>query len=1041
MKRKLLFLLLMAVSVTHLWAQRQVTGTVTSSEDGSTLPGVNVVVQGSQQGTITDVDGIYTLDVPDGATLMFSYIGYVVEKVDAGSRSVIDVILAPDITQLQEVVVTSLGIQRDKLALGYSVSELEGDEFTEAREVNIANALAGKVAGVNVSNMATGPAGSSRVVIRGNTSLKGNNQPLYVVDGIPMDNSNFGQAGMWGGADQGDGTASINPDDIASITVLKGGAAGALYGSRASNGVILITTKQGTKRKGIGVEFNSNFVFENIYDHTDYQTEYGNGNEGRVPSTPQEGFDWSGSSAWGPKFGSVSQAYVFDGTQKPYKNYFDDGGNNFKKFYETGTTFTNTLAVDGGGEHQTYRASISYLDNKSPMPNAGYKRFNLGLNTNGTYGKFEFGAKVLYSNEKAKNRPRVSDAPGNAHVAIYTMPASYDVNWFKGDPNKMGAIWDEQTNPGTPSGNGEELSFSHPWKQNPYWAAYQYVDSDTRDRLISHALAKYNFTDHLWLRARVGMDWQTRKETNITPYGTAYQRKASMNEREIRIRETNYEWMAGYDNTWGKFGVNAFVGGNLMRREYESLQLNASNMNIPFFHSVTNGANQSYGYGYDQVGINSLFASAEVSYGGFLYLTGTARNDWFSTLNPETNSILYPSVSLSYVFSEHFKLPSWWNDGQFRVAWAQVGGATSAYKTALTYSLQGSGHLGYPLGRISQSAIPNPNLKPLTKTDFEIGLDLRFLDNRLGLDIAYYQATTTDDILDATISQSSGFGGTTVNIGEMENKGIEMLLTGTPVRGEFTWDISLNFAYNDNKVIRLDEEGQIERLQIGEPRTRYAFIQNIVGEPFSAIVGFTHAEINGQKVYDPANGNPVITDTISILGNGVHKITGGVNNSFTWKGFNLGFLIDFKLDGDIYSGSNVRLTQWGLHKQTLEGRDGIQVSGVDPEGQPLNMVVPMEDVSSWWGQYARASNYFVYDASFVKLRQVVFGYTLPQKWVTGTPFTYVNLSFVGRNLWVIYKNVDNIDPESNYSNVNAQGLDYFGMPQTRSYGFNLRVRF
>ncbi len=1039
MKKLLLFFLSAAVTVSFAWAQeRQVSGTVTSAEDGTSLPGVSILIVGTTSGTVTDAEGSYKLSVPDGATLRYSYIGYRNQEIRVGNRSVIDVVLESDVSQLQEVVVTSLGIERDRMALGYAVSEVSGDEFTEARELNVANALSGRIAGVNVSNMATGPAGSSRVIIRGNTSISGNNQPLYVVDGIPMDNSNFGQAGMWGGADQGDGTSSINPDDIENITVLKGGAAAALYGSRASNGVILITTKKGTKRKGVGVEFNSNYVVEALYDQTEYQDQYGHGSEGQAPSTPQEGLSWS-DATWGANIDQVQTAYIFDGSQKPYTRVGADG-NNFKNFYDPGHTWTNTLALNGGGENQTYRVSASYMDNQSPMPNAGFDRFNLGLNTQGTYGKFEFGAKALYSNENTQNRPRVSDAPGNPHISIFTMGPTMDEAWFKGDPDKPGAIWEEQTNPGTDRIIGEELSWSHPWKQNPYWAAYQFEDSDTRDRMIGHVLGKYNVTDDFWVRARAGMDWQHRDERNLTPYGTEFQRGGSVNENSITVREINMEWMAGYDKVWGEFGVNAFVGGNYMRRLYEFKGLNGSNFNIPFFNAVSNGANQGIGYGFSEEGINSLFGSVELSYGGYLYLTATAREDWFSTLNPETNNILYPSFSLSYVFSDMLTMPSWISDGKFRAAWAQVGGATSPYGTLLTYSLQGQGHLGYPMGRVSQNVIPNPDLKPLTKTDWEVGFDMNFLDYRLGLDIAYYQAVTTDDILDATISIASGFSGTKVNIGEMENKGLELLLTGNPIRSELTWDIAVNFAINNNNVNSLSEG--ITRLQVGEPRTRWAFIQHIVGEPYSSIVGFTHAEINGQKVYDPLTGFPVITDTLSLLGNGVHKYTGGITNSFTWKNWNLSFLLDAKLDADIYSGTNVRITGWGLHQQTVEGREtGITVSGVDPEGQPVNMTVDPENVQGWWGRYSNASDYFVYDASFIKLRQMTFGYTFPGSLLSNTPFSYLNLSFVARNLWVIYKNLDNIDPEMNYSNVNAQGLDYFGMPQTRSYGFNLRVRF
>ncbi|MCK5331391.1 MAG: TonB-dependent receptor plug domain-containing protein, partial [Candidatus Marinimicrobia bacterium] len=387
-------------------------------------------------------------------TLQFSFIGYATQAVAVGNSTVIDVILTPSAIQMDEVVVTSLGIAREKKALGYAVTEVGGEEFTEARELNIANALTGKVAGVNVSNMATGPAGSSRIIIRGNSSINANNQPLYVVDGIPMDNNNYGQAGMWGGTDEGDGTTSINPDDIESMTVLKGGSAAALYGSRATNGVILITTKKGTRKQGIGVEFNTNYVFEAIYDLTDYQTVYGHGDLGVKPLNNIDGLGQS-DIAWGARIDD-SQAYIFDGTQKPYRNTFDDG-TNVQDFYSNGSTWTNSLAIDGGGEHQLYRASVSYLTNESPMPNSGFDRFNMGLSTNGTYGKLELGAKLLYSNEEASNRPMVSDAPGNPSQAIMAMPATIDQAYFEGDPDKPGAIWDERYSPGTDFINGEEL--------------------------------------------------------------------------------------------------------------------------------------------------------------------------------------------------------------------------------------------------------------------------------------------------------------------------------------------------------------------------------------------------------------------------------------------------------------------------------------------------------------------------------------------------------------------------------------------------------
>jgi TonB-linked SusC/RagA family outer membrane protein len=1047
MKRGILIFLMIFTCLPVLWAQdRQVSGKVTSSEDGSPLPGVNVLIMGTTEGVITDMDGNYRISVPEGATLGYSYIGFAGQEIAVGNQSVIDVVLASDATELQEVVVTALGITKDKMALSSSVTEVDGDQFTEARELNIANALAGQVAGVNVSNISSGPAGSSRVIIRGNASISGENQPLYVVDGIPMDNTNFGQAGMWGGADYGDGTSSINPDDIESISVLKGANAAALYGSRASNGVILITTKKGGKQKGLGIEFNSNYVVEAVWDQTDYQTEYGHGYNGHPPDNELSGGHADG---WGgPLDGSIAMAWTAIGIQKPYVNTFEDGGTNIQKFYSPGKTWTNSIALSGGDDKQTFRFSISNLNNTSIQPDAGYDRFNASLNANGEYGNFTVGGKMMYSYEKALNRPVISDSPGNAPQGVYVLPSSININDYKGDPDKPGAIYtkDDGTrvyNPGymTDKIDGEELlPWNNQWLQNPWWSASQYTHTDITDRFIGSAIARYDFTDWLFAHVRMGMDWQTRRETRVTPYGTSYQRGGSMNEFEYRIRETNMEWMLGVNKVFGDIGVNAFVGGNAMRRGYNRLQLNASSFNIPFFHSVSNGANQSFSFGFSEQGINSLFGSVEVSYGGFIYLTATAREDWFSTLNPETNNILYPSVGLSYVFSDMFTLPSWWTAGKIRGSWAQVGGATSPYKTALSYSL-GDSHNGYPQGYISQSSIPNPDLKPLTSSEFELGFDLRFFENRLGFDFTYYSQLTTDDILDASISTASGFGATTVNIGEMENKGIEFLVTGTPLRGDFNWDVSFNIAHNSSLVKSLGSG--LERLRVSEPRTRWAYIYHAVGEPYSSIWGFTHNTINGENVYDD-NGGHSPTDTISLLGNGVHPITGGFNNSLSYKNFVMSFLLDFKFGGDIYSGTNVRLVSGGKHQMTLEGRtpeDEITVSGVDSEGAPVNITIPWDEVSGYWYDYSRCSDFFMYDASFIKLRQLTLGYNLPQSLLEKTPFTYVNLSFVGRNLLLLYDKMDNVDPESMYRNSNDQGFDYFGIPHTRSYGLNLRVRF
>lgn len=1044
MKKSRLLLFFLAACFTPLLAQQQVGGVVTSSDDGETLIGVTITVKGTTTGTVTDLDGRYSIDVPAEGTLVFSYTGFAAQEILVGTQTTIDIVLDPGVA-LGEVVVTALGVERDKKALSYSVTEVAGEGFQEAREINVANALAGKIAGVNVSNIASGPQGSSRVVIRGNVSLTGNNQPLYVIDGVPIDNSGFGQAGLWGGSDEGDGTSSINPDDIANITVLKGANAAALYGSRASNGVILITTKTGKSGKGIGIEFNSNFVFDNYLDQLDLQQEYGQGREGRKPVDQTDAWD-SGTSAWGARLDG-SSAPQFDGVSRPYSY----AGDNLDRFYRTGTTFTNSLGFSGGDENQRVRLNFSNLQNESIVPNSGFNRRNVSLSYTGKYAeRLTISSKILYSNENANNRPRVSDSPGNAPQGLARLPPNINVNDLIGDPDKPGAV-PEGTTPFDNKGAGEEMQISgNLWNQNPWWAAHQYENTDIRDRVITSNSAKFDITDFLYIQGRFGMDWYTRRETDITPFGTGYQRRGSLTEQEERIREINIEGVLGFDDTYGDFSINALVGGNRMRRSYEAIRVSGSNFNIPFFNTFANLANQSPGYGFSEKGINSVFGSATIGYKSFLYLTATARQDWFSTLAPETNDILYPSIGGSFVFTELMNTSnSILSYGKLRGSWAQVGGDTDPYRLGLTYSL-GQGHLGNPTASVSQSNIPNKFLVPLTSTEFEIGLDLRFFNNRLGLDFTYYQQKTTDDILNATISTSSGFNGTTINIGELENSGIETLITGRPVQSkDFSWDVTLNFSINNNKVISLSDG--IASIQIGEPRTRSAFINQIVDQPFSTITGFTQKMINGQPVFDTDSGQPVRSDETSIIGNGVHRFVGGITNEISYKNFYLDFLIDFKAGGEIYSGTNVRFVGQGLHKLTTEptsglgfesqGRESLTVSGVDREGNAMTKTLDATEIPGFWGAYQNLSDRFIYDASFIKFRQLSLGYRIPEGILSKTPFRSANLSIVARNLFLLFSKLDNVDPESNYSNSNAQGLDYFGVPQTRSFGFNLKVTF
>ncbi|MCF0050948.1 SusC/RagA family TonB-linked outer membrane protein [Dyadobacter sp. LJ53] len=1061
MKKHVLNIVLVLLSMLALdgYAQEMTVSGKVNDASGGEIAGVNVVVKGTTRGTTTNDKGEYSISVEKGKTLTFSYIGYISKEVVVNA-SVLDVNLAAEATALNEVVVTALGISRDKRALAYSITEVNGNNLTSAREANLGNALAGRVAGVNVSKIATGPAGSSRVIIRGNKSLQGNNQPLYVIDGIPMDNNNFGQAGLWGGSDEGDGLSSINPDDIESITVLKGANAAALYGSRAANGVINVITKRGTKRKGVGIEFGSNYVFEKLNDLSDLQKTYGTGSYvervATKPANQNQAYEW-GDDSWGPKFDN-SQVIGFDGKMRPYAH----AGDNFSRYLKTGHAFTNNLAFSGGNETQNFRASVTNLKSTSIIPNSGFDRLNLSLSTNAKFGKkLTLDAKVLYSEEKAKNRPNVSDSPGNAIQTLWRIPGDQNVLDYYGDPNKPGAIpagTDEASLSLWGKKVGEEFQqANNNWGQNPYWTAYQFIKSDQKNRIITSGQLKYQLTDWLFIQGRVGMDKYSRRAEGLTPEGTGYQRGGARNLGNWDVQEINAEYTIGITKEFGKFGITAFGGGNRMRRKYEYTNVYGNGFNVAFFPALNNLKGKTWDYTPEESGINSLLGSAEVSYNGFLFLTATARNDWFSVLNPETNSILYPSIGSSFVFSDAIKgLPAWLSYGKIRASWAQVGNVTiGPYATNLTYSLNGNPHLGYPMASFSSAMgnggnIPNSMLKPLTVTETEIGIDFRLFNNKIGVDFTYYDQQTTDDILNATISRSSGFGSTSVNLGKLQNRGIELLLTATPLKSSsVTWDLTLNLARNSNKVKSLIDG--VDELVMDEPRTRNSYIKNIVGQPFGMITGRVQKlSPDGQPVFY-SDGRPVGSAGYEVIGNGIAKLTGGLTNAFNYKGFDLSFLVDFKVGGDILSGTNMRLDSWGVSKRSLQGREGeapLTVTGVTQEGtdyKPFTKTLTPQEAYNYWGSVGgeadAVTTMYLYDASFVKLRQLTLGYSFPKKLLEKTPLQNLTLSFVGRNLAILFKNIDNVDPESTYSNGNSQGFDYFGFPSTRSYGFNLRATF
>jgi TonB-linked SusC/RagA family outer membrane protein len=1020
-----------ALSFQGLYAQT-VTGTVTDN-NGMPLPGVNVIEKGTNNGAATDFDGNYSITVSDSnATLVFSSIGFANQEIAINGRTTINVSMVEDTSELDEVVVTALGIKRETRALGYSISELEGEELTTIRTPNAINSLQGKVAGVNVTSNATGAAGSSRVIIRGASSLNGNNQPLYIVDGIPIGNDNNGAAGMWGGNDGGDGVQSINPDEVESISVLKSGPAAALYGSRAANGVILITTKSAGERKGFGVEINSSTNFDEVNSSLqDFQTTYGQGTQGRKPVNQAEALDMAFSSWGAPLDGS--SVVQWDGVSRPYSNT----GSHQDQFYRTGSTLINTIALSDSNDNLNYRLSMTNMDNEDVVPNSEMNRKSFGLNASAILNeKLTATVNAKYVIEDVQNRPRLSDAPGNANYSVNLFSPNVDVRTMK---------------PGIGE-DGRELRISSgSFTQNPYWSAFHFRNEDTRNRIIASTSLNYQILDWLSILGRVGTDHYTRKRTSVTPWGTAYQPQGSISEQERRYTQIDADVIltAERDIT-DKISATAFVGANSNHIKVETLNLGGGQFIVPGLEDIGNTVSQSRSRGYSERKLGSLYGSLEVSYDNWAFINFTARNDWFSTLSypgkTTPNDVFYPSFNASLVLSDALEMPGFVDFFKVRGGYSQLTQSfDSAYALAPTYQIYGNPINGQPLGRINGGTVPNPNLVPVDKNEFEIGFDARLFGNRVSLDIAYYQNQTEGDIVSIASSVFSSYGGARANLGEVENKGVEVLLNVTPFRtDDFTWRTSINFTHNEGKVLKTDEDGTT--INLDEPRSRNLRVSHIPGEAYGALVGTSFVRgTNGQIVYAiDAEGVPrAVEGPRILLGEGVPPVQLGISNSFTYKDFSLNFSVDGKFGGQIYSGTNATAVGAGLHKMTLEGRDtGLTVSGIDAAtDQPFTTTVAPDLVQTYWGEYNDVAEAFVEDSDFIKFRQISLGYTVPSKFLENIFISEANISLIGTNLFYLHRSIDNVDPESAYNVGNSQGLEWFGVPSVRSYGINVNVKF
>ncbi|HET6724064.1 MAG TPA: SusC/RagA family TonB-linked outer membrane protein, partial [Chitinophagaceae bacterium] len=736
---------------------------------------VSITVKGAAGGTTTDADGKYSVQAASTATLVFSYVGYTRTEIAVSGRTVINVSMTVDTRNMSEVVVTALGITKDARRLGYAATNVKPDELTINRTANPINALQGKVAGLNISTLGTGPGSTSKIRIRGQSSISGQNGPLIVINGVPVDNTNFNDNTVTtrgGGvfADGGDGLSSINPDDIESMTVLKGAPAAALYGSRAKDGVIMITTKTKGKGKGIGVTYNLNYMNETPLDFTEYQKEYGQGENGAFPSGPNP---TSGQWSFGVKFQPGQTDTLFNTPGIPY----EPQGSRIEEFYRNGQNISNTVAFDATSEKGGLHMSLNNTDNKGITPNNSLNRktINLGFNYN-LSEKFNFFGNINYSKELNKNPPNIANQDNSIPTTLMAMANSMPLSVL--EANKY--------NPAT----GNEYIYSRFMNRtNPYWVLAEQFHNIRRDRIFGNVGVKYNFFPWLSVQGRFGQDyWSRDEDVNNFPTGHASRAAAPapfvngvFTQESRRFRETNLDFLVTATKSFGDFDVTLTGGGNQMRRRMDINNVQVTDFVIRGLYTVQNGRAKDPVYSLFEQGVNSLYGSGEVSWKRTFYLNGTLRNDWFSTLSPENRSILYPSVSAAYVFSETLTGLSWLDFGKLRVGYAEVGsdGDVAPFSDQLFYtvnanSINNPSGTAVPVGT-SGTTVPNPDLKPSSISETEIGLDLRMFKNRVNLDIAVYTKITEDQIVNVQISDASGFINTRINSGKSENNGFEVL--------------------------------------------------------------------------------------------------------------------------------------------------------------------------------------------------------------------------------------------------------------------------
>lgn len=1081
MKKMLLFisLLLMASGINAFAQDRQVSGKVTSTEDGSPLPGVNIAVRGTNRGTTTGADGSYKINVDGQSTLVFSFVGFQAQTISVVDRTTINVVLATEIGSLEEVVVTALGITREKKSLGYASQEVKGDQVNTAKESNFINSLSGKVSGVEIkrnNNLGS----SSNIVIRGFKSLTGNNQALFVVDGVPIDNSNTTSSGTaqgGGGYDYGNAASDINPDDIESINILKGAASTALYGSRAANGVVIITTKKGRKSQGIGVTASVGYSVGSIDKSTfpEYQNQYGGG-YGLYYEDPTSRFlfrDVNGDgkedlvvptgedASWGAKFDPNLQVYdwrSFDPSSPLFgkPSPWVAAQNTPVKFFNNSTTFNGSVGLEGGGENGTYRVSYTRFEQTGILPNSsiqknsfsfsGTQDFSKKLTATTSINFVRQDAKGRYSNGYSDNIMSSFRQWYQTNVDMLDLKSAFDrtgknVTWNWADPSDLKPIyWD-----------------------NPYWQRANNFQTDWRNRIFGNVALNYKITDNIDILGRVTLDTYTELQEERVAVGSINNNGTAKYDRFDRnFREMNYDLFLNYNKEFSEtFSLKGLIGGNIRHAQTSSIFAGTQGgLVVPGLYSLSNTVSpiSAPSESYSQIYQEGIFASASFGYKNELFLDITARRDVSSTLPVANNTYFYPSISGSYIFSN--KLSESWaalSFGKLRLNYAEVGNTAPALSLLNTYvkptNVNGDTRDAFGGQTLfsTSATLNNPNLKPERTKSVEAGLEMKFAKNRLGFDASVYRTLSIDQILPVSISKSTGYDRKFVNAGTIENKGIELSVFAIPVQfKDLSWRVGVNYTMNRNKVIELFDG--VDNLQIGSFQGGVTLNASI-GQPYGVLKGADFVYKDGQKVV-LASGYYAQSDATSVIGNVTPNWKMGITNTVNYKGLSLSFLIDIQKGGSVFSLDRYYGLATGLYVDTTPLNDkgipvrssnaeggGYIVPGVLADGTPNTKRVSGENFGLF-GYRRNPASLFIYDASYVKLREVTITYKLPVGLFGGNQFIKgATFSVVGRNLWIISKNLPYADPEDGITSGNISGFQSGVYPSVREIGGSLKFSF